>query len=112
VPKFYCPRVLSFPRGTHDRFCFLQRLNPFPFVGGRVRFVGEGVGEPEQIRPAILRIPASTAFSNLYEAQSFCFSNRWRDRAMMDSILAEVLVCDWQLSILLASMMTKLKLDP
>jgi hypothetical protein len=74
--------------------------------------VGEGEGEPKQVWFAVFSITTSTALSDFYETQCFCFSNRWCDRAVMDSILAKVLVGDRQFSVLLASMITKLKLDP
>jgi hypothetical protein len=83
-----------------------------PFVRAVARqALGRAIGEPEQVRGAILGIARPTGLGDLQKAQRDRFPDRWCDGMAVDAVGFKVVVGDRQLAVIGAAMARHLDLD-
>jgi hypothetical protein len=106
--------VLLGPGCGSKRVSFLDCLDLFPIVCGRIGAVIAGLGESqeEKVGLVIFGVAPTATLSHSDETKGLSLTNGWCDKAVRHAIFNEVQLCDRQPSVVVSAMPRKLYFDP
>jgi hypothetical protein len=110
-----CNRVRVFVSACNTRkpLRFVQRLDTPPNMRWRISATVATVRERQEelVWRSMLGVAATSAFGNSDEAERLGLPNGWRHRGTVHPVLDEVICRNWELSIVIATVVGKFDLD-